>query len=118
MKELIIISQVVVYLAKAMDFIYLFQIKEYRLDRVYSYLKEKGLLKALYNGDLRMPGKKIRNYLILFGLLGLLPIFYIGLEPVDIPSIIIISAIIPFVSFFSTMFFCITDRDTSSTKTP
>lgn len=102
MTYLIILSQLLIFLAKTVDFTYLFQIKEYRFDRVYSYLKEKSILRALYAGDLRLPAYKMRNYLIIGATMILLPFLFILLQPFDLPNLIIITAIIPIASFANT----------------
>jgi UDP-N-acetylmuramoyl-tripeptide--D-alanyl-D-alanine ligase len=102
MKELIILSQLLVFLAKTVHFTYLFQIKEYRFDRVYSYLREQGILRALYNGDVRLPAYKVRNYIIICATLVLLPFIFQALRMLDITNVVILTIIIPFAAFVNT----------------
>ena len=49
------------FLHRLLTFSYLFQIKEYRLDRVLSYMREEGIAKALYNSPFKIPARKLRN---------------------------------------------------------
>jgi len=48
-----------------LNFIYTFQIKEYRLDRLKSMVKEMGMLRFLYSFKIRLPAFSFRNILIL-----------------------------------------------------
>lgn len=52
-------------LIKALFFTYLYQIKEYRWDRLYSTIKETGWFHFLYNTQFRRPATSIRNVLII-----------------------------------------------------
>ncbi len=51
-------------LLKAIDFIYLFQTKEYRFDRFHSLLKDEGVLRVFYLRFIRWPAKTLRNFLL------------------------------------------------------
>lgn len=54
----------IILLIKILDFIYLFQIKEYRFDRFRSMLFEEGILKVFYLRKPRLPAKSVRNMLL------------------------------------------------------
>src|SRR3989344_7488560 len=60
----LLIAGLTVYLLKSLDFIYLFQTKEYRVDRIMSFLNEENFLSLLYFRKIRMPGISLRNLLI------------------------------------------------------
>lgn len=62
---------------QSLYFTYLFQIKEYRWDRMKSFIKEEGILKFFYLISFKLPAKKHRNALILG--MALFPIFFIFL---------------------------------------
>ncbi len=50
--------------AKVLDYIYVFQTKEYRFDRFRAHLNDFGKIGVLYNRTVRMPAKSIRNILL------------------------------------------------------
>jgi len=52
-------------LIKVVDLCYIFQVKEYRMDRFTSMLKEDGLFSTLYFRWPRFPAKSMRNLLII-----------------------------------------------------
>lgn len=54
----------IILILKILDFIYLFQIKEYRLDRFIAALHDMGIRHMLYSRNPRIPSKSIRNLLI------------------------------------------------------
>lgn len=64
---------------KCLDYIYLFQIKEYRFDRFVSYLREEGIGNVLYFRYPRIPSKSPRNILLM-----LLSLFFILVFPADL----------------------------------
>ncbi len=55
----------VVVLIKVIDLCYIFQVKEYRMDRFSSTLNEDGLFPTLYFRWPRLPAKSLRNLLII-----------------------------------------------------
>src|SRR3990167_1710243 len=61
---ILLISGLILYLLKSLDLLYFFQIKEYRLDRILSFLKEENVFKILYLRAIRMPAISLRNLLI------------------------------------------------------
>ena len=65
MNFILLFFTLIVFTLKSLDFIYLFQTKEYRLDRFFVFLREEDLLKLLFGRRIRMPGATIRNLLIL-----------------------------------------------------
>ena len=67
-------------LIKGIHLIYVFQIKEYRLDRIISMYRESGWLHTLYNPKVKRPALTLRNILnvsllVLFLLISFLYIF-------------------------------------------
>lgn len=68
LKFLLIIFNIFVYLLKILEYIYRFQIKEYRWDRLKSYIDEIGWKNFFYTFDLIFPAKKIRNGAIIAAL--------------------------------------------------
>src|SRR3989338_696072 len=61
---ILLITGLTVFTLKSLDFLYLFQTKEYRLDRILAFFKEENVLKVLYLRLIRMPAITIRNLLI------------------------------------------------------
>ncbi len=55
----------VICVAHVYDLTYRFQIKEYRLDRFLSFLKEEGFINAVYTRQIRFPSASLRNMLII-----------------------------------------------------
>ena len=89
-------------LAKAFQLIYFFQIKEYRFDRFFSFIKEEGWYQALYFSSFRLPAKKTRNLLIM-GLLFVADylIFQLLLKQ-SLPLLILDFFIVPLIAFLLT----------------
>jgi UDP-N-acetylmuramoyl-tripeptide--D-alanyl-D-alanine ligase len=54
----------IIALLKSLEYIYLYQIKEYRFDRFDNYLREEGILRVLYATPPKLPAATIRNTLI------------------------------------------------------
>jgi len=72
----------IVLFLKLPDFIYLFQIKEYRFDRFFNFIKEEGFWRIFYRRMIRLPARKLRNVGILIAssvvvMLILINIFYL-----------------------------------------
>lgn len=68
----------IVTLLKALDFIYLFQIKEYRLDRMMNLFREEGIGETFYLRSPQMPSQSTRNKLIvLILIMQLIAILYL-----------------------------------------
>lgn len=61
---LVLLILLIASACKILDFIYVFQIKEYRFDRFRSYLNDVGTFKAFYSTSIRMPAKSPRNILL------------------------------------------------------
>lgn len=70
LKFVVIVLNLFIYLCKVLEFTYRYQLKEYRYDRMCSYLNEEGWWKVLYRPELVFPGKKGRNLGIVALLLG------------------------------------------------
>ncbi len=100
---LVLFLAVVFFLVKSLDFIYLFQTKEYRLDRFFSFLNEDGVLLILYLRQMRLPARTIRNYLLVgFSLLVAL-FFWLVFKVESTPTILISFLLIPPLSFVSVL---------------
>lgn len=84
-----------IVLLKSLDFIYLFQIKEYRFDRFFSSLFEEGLWPIFYFRSIKLPAKTLRNFLIL--LMVLFSLVFLFSLPVSSQLWLLI--LFPFVSF-------------------
>ena len=68
-------------LLQGLRFIYIFQIKEYRFDRLQSIAKEIGYLRFLYTTSLKIPKVSLRNILLVFFLtLGVSALFLYSFE--------------------------------------
>lgn len=84
---------------KALDFIYLFQIKEYRFDRFTSLLREEGIVNVFFVREIHMPAKKLRNFLLAIFALLTTGIFFISFKNISLLSLIIFVPTLPFVAF-------------------
>lgn len=85
---------------KSFYFVYLFQIKEYRLDRFFSLVKEEGIFHVFYFRMIRLPAKTLRNFLIglISAILSLCLFFFLEkIISIFTPLLIIF---IPFIAFF------------------
>ena len=60
----------ILFVIKSVDFVYLFQIKEYRFDRFMSAMREMGIVSTLYTRTPRIPAKTIRNATLMLWLLA------------------------------------------------
>lgn len=58
-------------LLRSFEIIYLFQIKEYRFDRVSSFLRETGYWKYLYTLNIKLPSKSFRNLMLSLYVFGI-----------------------------------------------
>lgn len=73
---ILLIFALIIFVLKSLDFLYLFQIKEYRLDRILNFLKEEKLFVLLYLRRVRMPAISLRNLLIAQGIFfNILPLY-------------------------------------------
>lgn len=86
-------------LLKSFEFIYVFQIKEYRFDRFDLFLKEEGIFRVLYATAPRWPARTARNYLIAALCVVLaLPLFFLySFYP--LPTLALLTILSPFVGF-------------------
>lgn len=84
---------------KSFYFTYLFQTKEYRLDRFFSLIKEEGIFHVFYFRMIRLPAKTLRNFLIIT--ISLLLSFCLFLVLEKIASVIapLLFIFIPFIAF-------------------
>ena len=88
----------------SLKFIYIWQIKEYRLDRFISYLKEAGILSVFYKLKPHKAALSARNLLIILGntllflVLGVLTVQ----TRISIVFAIILAVLAPFLGFFVT----------------
>lgn len=92
----------VVCVAHIYDLTYRFQIKEYRLDRFFVFLREVGIIRAIYALRIRFPSKSLRNLLViaLSVLLLSLVVFYVQ-EGTLIRTVVFV-ILAPFVSLVLT----------------
>lgn len=104
MLTIITFLESLVILVKALDFIYLFQIKEYRIDRFKSFLKEEGFLPIFYLRSIRFPAKKPRNFLILILILVLVFVFYLLMQNLHPLLSVMTIFILPVTSFLFVSF--------------
>lgn len=92
---------------KCIDLIYLFQIKEYRFDRINSTIKEKGVFQELYSRSIRFPSKSLRNIALTMCVAFTIGVLF--LASYDVPFIDSIFSygilIFPFISFVLVSFF-------------
>src|SRR3989344_501533 len=72
-----------IFTLKSLDLLYLFQTKEYRLDRILSFFREENILKILYFRMIRMPAITIRNLLIAQGIFFNIIPLYLLLKPLS-----------------------------------
>lgn len=84
---------------KAADFIYLFQIKEYRFDRMNAMLNEAGLLNVFYLRTLRAPARKLRNVLLAIISITLIAVMFFSAKKTE--ELIITILLSPFLAFFT-----------------
>lgn len=89
-------------LIKSIELIYLFQIKEYRWDRFYSFIRENGWFRTLYLTRLHLPAKSLRNVLIGITILVLLIPTQIALGLLPDLSLLLVIPFIPFISLVLT----------------
>lgn len=88
-------------LLKSFDFIYIFQIKEYRFDRIFAFFVEEGIFPIFYLKELIFPAKTGRNFLLfIFLFITLVFLFFLPLL-----FQLILLAFFPFVSFVIISFF-------------
>jgi len=88
----------VVYLLKLLDFIYLFQIKEYRFDRFLSMFSDESIFDIFYSRVPRFPAKSLRNILIIA---FIIPLIFFNLSlifSVNLTFLIIYFLLLPFFS--------------------
>ncbi len=76
LKFLVLVFTLYIYVSKVLEFLYRYQLKEYRWDRMKSYIKETGWWQLFYGMRLVFPGKRARNMAI-FAFLFLEAIGYI-----------------------------------------
>ena len=94
----------VFFLIKSLDLVYLFQVKEYRLDRIKSMFNDENFWYIFYGRAIRLPAKSIRNFLIILlnvSLILFIQTLIIGLS-VWVWIMMILSC--PFLAFMSTVF--------------
>lgn len=95
----LIILGLFLFLIKTLYFTYLFQIKEYRFDRLLSAIGEQNVFSFLYGIELRFPAKKLRN----LGILGVCTITGFGASVflINLPfsDLVYLFLLIPLFSF-------------------
>lgn len=77
--DFVLIIGLIIFFLKSLDFLYLFQTKEYRLDRLFSYFQEEKFLRIFCWPKIQIPAKSLRNILIFILFLPLvLPYFFLA----------------------------------------
>jgi UDP-N-acetylmuramoyl-tripeptide--D-alanyl-D-alanine ligase len=109
-KFILLVLILFVFLAKMLSFVYRFQIKEYRFDRLFSYIREVGWHKFLYNSEFRFPAKSPRNIAIVTVLFLIsLPVTVLAYS-LSAPILLLSLALMPIQTFIMvSMFVFITD---------
>lgn len=97
---LIKIAGIVLTVIKSLDWLYFFQTKEYRLDRVFSAIKEFGFLNLLLSSKIHAPAKSLRNFLIVFFAICT-TVFLFFLTPKEILFLLLF--FFPLISFLLTL---------------
>ncbi len=91
------------FLVKSLDFIYLFQTKEYRFDRFFSFLKEEGVFLAFYLRQMRLPARTLRNYLLAGFSFMVALFFWLIFKTENVSTVLISFLLIPPLSFVSVL---------------
>lgn len=99
LKFLLIIFTIFVYLLKVLEYTYRFQIKEYRWDRMKSYITETGLKPFFYTFDFIFPAKKMRNLAIVGVLLIGAIIYSVFIYRYNSFTLLIVILLTPAVAF-------------------
>lgn len=98
---ILILTGLIIYLLKSLDFIYLFQTKEFRPDRIIAFIREENLIGLLYFRKTRIPAFTLRNFLITqFIFLNSL-IYTFILIRTSVPVLIIFTLLTPVLAFIS-----------------
>ncbi|MFA9289187.1 MAG: Mur ligase family protein [Weeksellaceae bacterium] len=85
---------------KSLHLIYLFQIKEYRFDRFFSFFREVGYGKVLYESGYRLPAITIRNILLV--VINMVTVMLLLLLSLELPEIYYgLTAGLPFAPFIA-----------------
>lgn len=84
---------------KSFYFTYLFQTKEYRLDRFFSLIKEEGIFHVFYFRMIRLPAKTLRNFLIITISLILSFCLFLFLEKTAFVIAPLLIIFVPFIAF-------------------
>ncbi len=96
----------VLSLIKGLYLTYIFQIKEYRFDRLFSLIKERGLVHTIYIHESHLPARSLRNILIFFILICL--VMLTALIAIEISwiyyGLIFGFFLVPFLSFIFVLF--------------
>ncbi|PIY69550.1 hypothetical protein COY90_00030, partial [Candidatus Roizmanbacteria bacterium CG_4_10_14_0_8_um_filter_39_9] len=97
----LVLTLILIYTVKILDYTYLWQIKEYRLDRFMTYIRENGGVSVFIWRTPRLPGKTPRNVIICIYtfILTLLILIYL---PPSLPVYILLFVLSPFISFILT----------------
>ncbi len=98
---ILIVAGIIIYLLKSLDFLYLFQTKEYRLDRILSFLKEENIFDILYLRTIRMPAVSLRNLFIAQGIFFNIVPFYLLLKGLNLGLQLIFLLLSPIIAFLT-----------------
>ena len=98
---ILLIIGLIIFLLKSLDFLYLFQIKEYRMDRILTFFKEENILKILYLRMIRMPAISIRNLLIVQGVFFNIIPLYLLFKSLDFGFLLIFLFLAPILALLT-----------------
>ena len=98
---ILLIIGLIIFLLKSLDFLYLFQIKEYRLDRILTFFKEENIRKILYLRMIRMPAISIRNLLIVQGVFFNIIPLYLLFKSLDFGFLLIFLFLAPILALLT-----------------
>ena len=99
LRFLVLYGGTVIGLAKILQLIYLFQVKEYRFDRFIVSLQENGGISYLYQIDPRFPAKSIRNLLVAIISLCLLAFILFYMQSASFLLLLLFLLTSPVISF-------------------
>lgn len=101
LKFILLTTGLAFYNLKNLEFIYRFQIKEYRFDRLVSYMKEQGIARELFSIRFILPSKRARNSLVAIVLFAISITGSMVLYELPLLVLIGIVFLSPLLSFFT-----------------
>ncbi|MFW5703490.1 MAG: Mur ligase family protein [Patescibacteria group bacterium] len=98
---ILIVLLLFIFVLRITTYSYYFQIKEYRFDRLFSSMREQGILHFLYLQPFHLPAKKLRN-VVTIGFLTIiaLPVLCLSYQ-LPVMYLLILGILMPIISFVS-----------------